>query len=113
MTDRIRIVVRTQQHEARNDGKKLSCNFTLIVRRANHRMPLLDPLVQPFLQKYSVFPNAQINLWPSRATKGRFAIVTDAARDAVDADRAQDEGAGSGRRSRVVLTPRRRRQVLE
>jgi hypothetical protein len=37
--------------------------------------------------------------------KGRIAIVTDAGRDAVDADGTLDEGAGRGRRSRVVLTP--------
>jgi hypothetical protein len=34
-------------------------------------------------------------------------------RDAVDADSAFDEWRESGRRSRVVLTPRRWRQVLE
>jgi hypothetical protein len=33
-------------------------------------------------------------------------------RDAVDAGGASDEGAERGRRSRVVLTPRRWRQVL-
>ena len=43
--------------------------------------------------------------------KGRFAIVTDAGRDAVDAEGAGDESAFCGRRSRVVLTPRRWRQV--
>jgi hypothetical protein len=43
--------------------------------------------------------------------EGRFAIVTSAGRDAVDADGASDEGAGRGRRSRVVLTPRRWCQV--
>jgi len=37
--------------------------------------------------------------------------VTDAGRDAVDASSADDERRWSGRRSRVVLTPRRRRQV--
>jgi hypothetical protein len=30
---------------------------------------------------------------PSRSTEGRIAIVTDAGRDAVDADGASDEGA--------------------
>ena len=45
--------------------------------------------------------------------EGRIAIVTDAGRNAMDADGAADDGAKSGRRSRVVLTPRRRRQVLE
>ena len=48
---------------------------------------------------------------PSRLSEGRFAIVTDVRRDAVDADGASDEGARGGRRSRVVLTPRRWRQV--
>src|SRR5882724_11238218 len=43
--------------------------------------------------------------------EGRIAIVTDARRDAVDADGARDEGARCGRRSRVVLTPRCWRQV--
>jgi hypothetical protein len=43
--------------------------------------------------------------------EGRIAIVTDAGRDAVDAGGANDEGAKRGRRRRVVLTPRRRRQV--
>src|SRR5580700_1348495 len=49
-------------------------------------------------------------MW-ARPTEGRLAIVTDAGRDAVDADGASDEGARGGRRSRVVLTPRRWRQV--
>src|SRR5882757_3930193 len=44
--------------------------------------------------------------------EGRIAIVTDAGRDAVDADGASDEGTRCGRRSRVVLTPRCWRQVL-
>src|ERR1700722_16141198 len=48
---------------------------------------------------------------PSRLPEGRFAIVTDVRRDAVDADALADERRGGGRRSRVVLTPRRRRQV--
>ena len=48
--------------------------------------------------------------------EGRFAIVTSAGRDAVDADGASDEGADCERRSRVVLTPQwlassRRRQL--
>jgi hypothetical protein len=37
---------------------------------------------------------------------GRFAIVTDAGRDAVDADGSFDEWRYRGRRSRVVLMPR-------
>jgi hypothetical protein len=43
----------------------------------------------------SAFQNTQITLYPtpSRLTKGRFAIVTDARRDAVDASGAFDESA--------------------
>jgi hypothetical protein len=43
--------------------------------------------------------------------EGRLAIVTDAGRDAVDAGGATDESTACGRRSRVVLTPRRWRQA--
>ena len=69
--------------------------------------------VQPLLQKYFCFSEMKIKLYdsPSRPTEGRIAIVTDAGRDAVDANGAFDESAGSGRRSRVVLTPQGRRQV--
>ena len=44
-------------------------------------------------------------------TEGRLAIVTNAGRDAVDADGAFDEWRYRGRRSRVVLMPRRWHQV--
>jgi hypothetical protein len=49
--------------------------------------------VQPLSQKYSVFPKPQISLYPRHPvpTEGRFANVTDAGRDAVDADSACDE----------------------
>src|SRR5260370_31062786 len=52
-------------------------------------------------------------IYPCRPVplEGRLAIVTDAGRDAVDAGGAADESASCGRRSRVVLTPRRWRQV--
>jgi hypothetical protein len=46
-----------------------------------------------------------------RRCEGRIAIVTDVVRNAVDADVAVDERHGGGRRSRVVLSPRRWRQV--
>ena len=46
-------------------------------------------------------------------TEGRLAIVTNAERGVVDADGAFDEGAGGVRRNRMVLTPRRWRQVCE
>jgi hypothetical protein len=38
-------------------------------------------------------PKSNPYLPPSRPTEGRLAIVTDAGRDAVDADGAKDEGA--------------------
>ena len=48
---------------------------------------------------------------PSHPTEGRIAIVTDAGWDAVDAGGALTRARACGRRSRVVLTPRRWRQV--
>ena len=42
-----------------------------------------------------------------------MANVINAERDAVDAEALLDEQRGCGRRRRVVLTPRRWRQVLE
>src|SRR5205814_8488668 len=45
------------------------------------------------------------------SNEGRFAIVTNAGWDAVDADVLLTNSMRCGRRSRVVLTPRRRRQV--
>jgi hypothetical protein len=55
----------------------------------------IDSLVQPPLKKYSGFPKEQITLYrqPSRPTEGRLAIVTDAGRDAVDADAPLTNGA--------------------
>jgi hypothetical protein len=66
-------------------------------------------VVQSLLKKYSAFPNTKSALYlsPSRPTKGALAIVTDAGRDAVDAENASDEGICCGRQSRVVLTPQR------
>src|SRR6267142_4938858 len=87
-----------------------------------------------FPKNISVFthPKSILELFPSRPTEGRFAIVTNVghgmrwtrqrfARDGIagrvgerpvsDQKRA-DEGCCSVRRSRVVLTPRRWRQVL-
>ena len=55
-------------------------------------------------------PNHFIFL-PSCSTRGRIAIVTDAERDAMDAGGALTRAHACGRRSRVVLTPRRWRQV--
>ena len=69
--------------------------------------------VQSHLQKYFRSLLTQINseLAPSRPLQGRIAIVTNAGRDAMDADGAADERHCGGRRSRVVLTPRCWRQV--
>jgi hypothetical protein len=65
-------------------------------------------------QKYSASDVGQITFTTSPVLSPRGALrnVTDAGRDAVDADGAADESAEGGRRSRVVLTPRRWRQVL-
>ena len=54
-----------------------------------------DVPVQPRLQKYSDFRDANqlYNPLPSRPTEGRIAIVTDAGRDAVDADGARTNDA--------------------
>jgi hypothetical protein len=48
---------------------------------------------------------------PSHPLEGRIAIVTDAGWDAVDAKALLTNSADRGRRSRVVPTPRRWRQV--
>ena len=45
-------------------------------------------------------------------TQGALANVINEGWDAVDAEALLDEQRGRGRRSRVVLTPRRRRQVF-
>jgi len=45
--------------------------------------------------------------------QGRIAIVTDVGRDAVDATERETSACGCGRRSRVVLAPRCRRQVCD
>jgi hypothetical protein len=90
-------------------------------RGARHRAALrADPLALLVRHK-SRFGISEFNLtksdfWimdtPSRSfQRGRLAIVTDAGRDAVDADGATDESAARGRRSRVVLTPSRWCQV--
>src|SRR5256885_13902759 len=51
--------------------------------------------------------------WPSRPDRGALRNVINAGRDAVDAGSALDETCCSGRRSRVVLTPRCWRQVCD
>jgi hypothetical protein len=59
------------------------------------RGQLIAPRVQPLLKKYSDFPKPQISPYMRRPvpSEGRFAIVMDAGRDAVDAGSAEDESA--------------------
>ena len=54
-------------------------------------------LSSPFAKNIPLSPSGKSSLQtrPSRPTEGRLAIVTDAGRDAVDADGASDEGAMS------------------
>ena len=56
-------------------------------------------------QKYFCFPAIRSSVWspPFRTDKGRIAIVTDVARNAVDGLVPWDERRRRGRRSRVVL----------
>jgi hypothetical protein len=72
--------------------------------------------VQSCPKKYSHFPFDPNHFYIRRRSvpmQGRIAIVTDAGRNAVDAGCAFDERRWArGRPSRVVLTPRRRRQAL-
>jgi hypothetical protein len=61
---------------------------------------------------FRAYPKSTLELPPSRSTERRFAIVTDAERDAVDARRRERRmRVPRGRRSRVVLMPRRWHQV--
>jgi hypothetical protein len=83
---------------------------------------ITDFPVQPLLQKYFPSRLTQITSISTAVSppEGRIAIVTDAGWDAVDAaasgalvkQRADEWRLICGRRSRVVLTPRRWRQVL-
>ena len=66
----------------------------LLKRDLLRRINLIPP-VQSRSQKYSVSCLTQIKstFTLSRPTEGRLAIVTNAGRDAVDADGASDESA--------------------
>ena len=76
----------------RDDVRKNAWALRLITRRAN-QVRIHQIKVQPLREKYSDFPKTQITsiIHASRPTEGRLAIVTDAGRDAVDADGAIDE----------------------
>jgi hypothetical protein len=69
--------------------------------------------VQSFPQKYSAGPVGQIRGTGLRVLshRGALANVIDAGEDAVDAEALLDGQRGRGRRSRVVLMPRRWHQV--
>jgi hypothetical protein len=86
---------------------KLVCSPDLPTGCLRFRCP--DPVAKIFL--FSLDPNHPYIRRRSVPKEGRIAIVTDAGRNAVDAGNAVDEQRCRGRRSRVVLTPRRRRQV--
>jgi hypothetical protein len=75
---------------------------------------LSKPLVHPLAQKHSAFARAKITSIsaPSRPTEGRSRSSRNAGRDTMDANRRSTRRGVCGRRSRVVLTPRRWRQVL-
>src|ERR1700712_2099445 len=71
------------------------------------------PVSSPFSKNISLVPSGKSEALSraSRAERGALANVINAARDAVDAEALLDEQRGCVRRSRVVLTPRRWRQV--
>ena len=97
--------------QARNDGEReILLRLHPTTRRANHQNP-----VQPPLQKYFRSHPAQITFMsaPSGPERGALAIVTNVGTGCGGRGGAFDEQRQCGRRSRVVLTPRRRRQVLE
>jgi hypothetical protein len=84
--------------------------------KAKFAFPIkLIPPVQSSIKKYSVFRPAQISSLSATVRfpkEGRLAIVTNAEPDAMDAGGVADERHRRGRQRRVVLTPRRWRQVL-
>jgi len=88
--------------------------FRLTGKSPRSRCPHPTYLLSPSRKNILLFRIFGLSYYPSlsRPTKkGRIMIVANAGRDAVDADGASDEGAWSGRRSRVVLAPRRWCQV--
>ena len=65
------------------------------------------PVLRAKIYFFAILPKSKQNPRRLVPLEGRIAIVTNAGRDAVDADSAFDEWRERGRRSRVVLTPRR------
>jgi hypothetical protein len=75
---------------------------------------VICPAVQISEQKYFASRFARSRLIDSIhpvPERGAYASSRTLGREAVDADSTRDEGCCRGRRSRMVLTPRRRRQV--
>jgi hypothetical protein len=86
---------------------------------ANHGgdlpIPRLSPLKNILIFRYSGLQNRRITLVTFAVpphSEGRRATSRNAERDAVDAGARLTGDAAGGRRRRVVLTPRRWRQVL-
>jgi hypothetical protein len=89
---------------------------TELRQKSNFRNAInAESTVQPGCEKYFASSVGQINptASPVSPERGTLAIVTNVGRDAVDVVVPEDERRESGRRSRVVLTPRRWRQVGE
>jgi hypothetical protein len=97
-----------------------STDYTLNSHCEERVAPILSKQFNAILPVQSL-PKKYFHFLPTQITgishavppfsQGRFAIVTDVRRDAVDAECADDERHSSGRQRRVVLTPRRWRQV--
>jgi hypothetical protein len=87
----------------------LTCAQSGIYRSVSMRFYQSSPVFKNFvlrrLPKSNLYPHHPV------PTEGRFAIVTDVGWDAVDAAARETSALFRGRRSRVVLTPRRWRQV--
>src|SRR5256885_2549387 len=94
--------------QRQRDVKRVEC-----ARRANQRRPLGSFCPAPFAKIFG-FRRRANQIYHSRRpapNEGRCATSRNVEQDAVDADVLADEQHGSGRRSRVVLTPRCWRQV--
>jgi hypothetical protein len=70
------------------------------------------PVLSAKRNRFAFSPNQTYDSRVPLLHKGRFAIVTNARRDAMDANGAQDERARRVRQSQVVPMPRRRHQAL-
>src|SRR3954453_1711556 len=96
------------QQRRENEEPRHGCWLTDLPDRRSGETP-----VQSRLQKYisSLFSQIKSITRAVSSHQGALAIVTNAGRDAVDADVLLTNSTGCGRRSRVVLTPRCWRQV--